>query len=232
MKLLKFRNSLAALCCAFLLASPIQGFAEPQSNTAGEQTISRAVEEDVQAKADNKTADRRKKNMQDAVEALEATNDALAALDEERIEDALESLAVATGKLELLVARDPDLALAPTSVAVSTYDIYGSSSAIKSAIAEASDALKSGDVQAARKLLSGLRSETVISVTNIPLATYPAAIKAITPLIDEGKVEAAKRDLQAALSTLVVVNHSVPLPVLRAAGLLEQAENRAEKSDR
>lgn len=50
-------------------------------------------------------------------------------------------------------------------------------------------------------------------------------------LIDEGKVDKAKRSLQAALNTLVVTDHVVPLPALRAEALLERTEAPAEKSD-
>ena len=35
----------------------------------------------------------------------------------------------------------------------------------------------------------------------IPLATYPAAIKAVAPLIDAGHMEEAKAALEAALNT-------------------------------
>ena len=64
------------------------------------------------------------------------------------------------------------------------------------------------------------------------MATYPDAIKAITPLIDAGKVEEAKSGLQAALNTLVLTDHVVPLPVLRSQSLLERAEELAENGER
>jgi hypothetical protein len=144
----------------------------------------------------------------------------------------LEALAVTTGKLELIVAREPELALAATDVTVARHDLYGTTEAIEEAIDRAEKALNNGEVQAARRLLNGLGSELVISITNLPLATYPAAIKAITPLIDDGKIAEAKRSLHAALNTLVVTNHVVPLPVLRSEAFLERAEELAEKKDR
>ncbi len=71
-----------------------------------------------------------------------------------------------------------------------------------------------------------------MSVAAIPLATYPDAIKAVTPLIDQGKVEEAKAALEAALSTLVVTRHVIPLPLLRVDEALVIAEVLAEKKDR
>lgn len=73
----------------------------------------------------------------------------------------------------------------------------------------------------------------VLQTTSIPLATYPDAIKAVTPLIDAGQIDEAKAALQAALSTLVVTSDRViPLPIVRAEELLEKAEILAENEER
>jgi hypothetical protein len=73
----------------------------------------------------------------------------------------------------------------------------------------------------------------VFRTTSIPLATYPDAIKAIVPLIDNGKIDDAKAGLQAALNTLVVTTDNIiPLPVKRAEKLLEKAEKLAENNKR
>lgn len=196
------------------------------------QEANESVEADVQAETDKATAEQREKIMQEAVNALDTTKDALKALEEQRIDDALDALALTVGKLELIVARDPELALAPIDVAVVEHDLYATTDAIKTAIKQAGKALKDGKVQEARRLLSGIRSEMVIETTNLPLATYPDAIRAIAPLIDEGKMDEAKASLRAALGTLVVTEDIVPLPVLRAELLLALAEELTEKSDR
>lgn len=185
----------------------------------------------VQEEVDEKLAARRAAMLEEAHAALDETNSALQALEEGNSKEALEALARSAGKLELLVARDPSLALAPVDVAYTTYDIYATPEAIRAARAEAEDLLEDGKVQRARALLSGLASEIVISVTNLPLATYPDAIKAISPLIDEGKTEEAKAALHAALNTLVVTNQVIPLPILRARHLLDSAEELAMKEE-
>jgi hypothetical protein len=132
---------------------------------------------------------------------LDETHVALKALEEGKSKEALEALARATGKLELLAARDPDLAVAPVDVDVVTHDLYATPRAIREAREEAGELLEDGKVQEARRLLSGLASEIVIRVTNLPLATYPDAIKEISPLIDRGETEEAKSALRAALNT-------------------------------
>ncbi|HHH9009784.1 TPA: heat resistance protein YfdX2, partial [Pseudomonas aeruginosa] len=83
-----------------------------------------------------------------------------------------------------------------------------------------------------RHVLALLASEIVITVTNIPLASYPAAVKAVVPLIDQGKIEEAKAALQAALSTLVETRSVHPLPALRARLLLKRAETLVEDGQR
>ena len=92
--------------------------------------------------------------------------------------------------------------------------------------------MDAGQLQEARRLLKNLGSETVISVNNIPLATYPDAIKSAVKLIDQNKKDEAKRVLQTALNTQVVTDTIIPLPVVKAQEALKNAESLAEKKDR
>ena len=76
----------------------------------------------------------------------------------------------ATGKLDIILARDPKLDLAPAGVGVVTYDVQGGLDAVKQVRKQAQDLMDAGQLQEARRLLKNLASEAVISVTNIPLA--------------------------------------------------------------
>jgi len=180
-----------------------------------------------------KDADKRRESiLTEATEALEQTEEALKALEEKRTVDALEALAVTTGKLELIVAREPDLALAPTDVAVTYREILASNDSVEKVIESAQEALDDGRVQDARYLLDDMGSEIVTTVTQLPLVTYAAAIKEIAPLIDAGEIERAKQELEAVLQTVVLTDYVTPLPYLRAEQLLDSAEVLAENSDR
>ena len=161
------------------------------------------VQPEVQKETDSQAADKRKQVLDEAVSALALTKSALAALDEKESARALATLAEVTGKLELIVAREPTLALAPVDVRTIVHDLFANTETVEAMTDEALDALKHGEVQRARRVLALLASEIVIAVTNIPLATYPAAVKSVVPLIDQGKIEEAKAALQSALSTLV-----------------------------
>lgn len=190
------------------------------------------VQPEVQKETDSQAADKRKQVLDEAVSALSLTKSALAALDGKDTARALATLAEVTGKLELIVAREPTLALAGVDVRTIVHDLFANTETIEAMTDEALDALKHGEVQQARHMLALLASEIVITVTSIPLASYPAAVKAVVPLIDQGKIEEAKAALQSALSTLVEERSVLPLPVLRAKLLLKRAEPLVEDGQR
>jgi hypothetical protein len=190
------------------------------------------VQPEVQKETDSQAADKRKQVLDEAVSALSLTKSALAALDGKDTARALATLAEVTGKLELIVAREPTLALAGVDVRTIVHDLFANTETIEAMTDEALDALKHGEVQQARHVLALLASEIVITVTSIPLASYPAAVKAVVPLIDQGKIEEAKAALQSALSTLVEERSVLPLPVLRAKLLLKRAEPLVEDGQR
>ena len=213
------------------VASPLS--AEAEDTASAEETQQpEAVEEQVQDEVDQEAAERRKAMFAEARSALDSTNAALKALDEDKTKEALDALALATGKLEILLARDPDLALAPVDVRYMTHDVYATADEIRAARKQVEELLEDGKVQEARALLSGLASEYIISVRSIPLATYPDAIKAVTPLIDKGETEEAKLALRRVLNTLVVTDRVISLPVVRARHMLGAAEKLINKEDR
>jgi len=89
-------------------------------------------------------------------------------------------------------------------------DLYTTPETVKTVVQQAKDDLAREEVQHARLLVQDLASEADIHITEIPLATYPAAIKAVAPSIDAGKLDEAKAALQAALNTLVIETYVVP----------------------
>jgi hypothetical protein len=218
------------------LALSASSFAADSALPAKPQAQSEASQS-VQSKVDKQSADaaaeKRKKLFADATAALAETHKALKALENKKPDAALKALEEATGKLDLIVARDPKLAQVPVETEVVTYDLLTDLDTIKKVIKEAKTYLNDGEIQKARPLVANLASEIQYRTLHLPLATFPVAIKAIAPLIDAGKIDEAKARLQAALNTLVVTTDEVvPLPKLRAEHLLKQAQELAEKKDR
>jgi hypothetical protein len=192
-------------------------------------------DDSVVAKSDqsqSQTEEKRKTLLGDATGAIQDTQAALKHLDEGKPKEALAALERATGKLDIILARDPKLELAPAAVGVVTYDVQGGLDAVKKVREQAEGFIADGRLQEARRLLKNLASETIISVTNIPLATYPDAIKSAVRLIDQNNKDEAKRVLQTALNTQVVTDTVIPLPVVKAQEALKSAESLAEKRNR
>lgn len=216
-----------------ILATVCSGYMRSFNAQAIEQkTEDKATKAETVKRSDQKTTDKRKEIVSEAVSTLRETQDALKLLDEGKSKEALSALERATGKLEIVLARDPKVSLVPIDVRVLTSNIYSSLDAIKKAKQDAEKALREGRVQEARSILAALASETVISTTNIPLATYPSALKKAAKLIDENKNGEAKKVLQTALDTLVVTDVVIPLPVVGARINLEKAEMLAKKKNR
>lgn len=196
------------------------------------EKVSGKVQKDLVKSEQTQTAEKRQEIIAEATSAIRETQNALKALDEKKNKDALAALERAAGKLEIILARDRSLALAPVGVNAVTHDILSTIDAIQALRKSAEDALDDGRIQDARRLISNLASETVISVTNIPLATYPAAIKQAAKYIDDGKADEAKTVLQSALNMLVITDTIIPLPIVGAEHLLKEAEALAEKAQR
>ena len=181
------------------------------------------VEKQVQDNTRSEAGKQRESIVEEAVTALEQTNNAIKALVKKDKKAALEALALVTGKLELVLAREPELANAPIDVRVEQFDLYASVDTVKATVKEAADLLDDSEVQQARALLSGLSSEIDIIVTALPLKAYTEGIKDVAKLIDQEKYDEASRGLYDLLSTMVITRNIIPLPILRAEGLAHKS---------
>lgn len=213
---------------ALLLCGP--ALAAEKSTTAAKPRTT--VEKEVKASSGKEAIRKRETIVKEAVAALEQTRKAMEAIDKKNKKEALDALALVTGKLEIVLAREPDLANAPIDVRVEHYDLYATVDAIKDAVRHARDLLGDGEVQQARAILSGLASEIDIVVTSLPLASYAEGIKGVARLVGEEKYKEASVALDELLSTLVVTRHIIPLPILRAEELLKKADKLAATENR
>lgn len=214
----KLMVSVAAIS---LLAGPLPAYA--QSAPSGH------AQTEVEARSSEQLKESKKDVVAEATEALAATRKALEALESDQPDKALEHLTEATGKLEIVLARRPELALAPVDASVETIRVLADVDTLREARKAAMMALLEGDTQTARMLLSGFADHTAVSVENLPMATYPTAIKRAAALIEAGKIDEAKADLQQTLSTVVVTETVYPYPVISAALSLSVAEELAAK---
>ncbi len=183
------------------------------------------VTKKVQEAKDNYVDQKDRQVANEAVDAVNMVVDVIEHLKEKNKEKALETIEKVLGKLEVLIARDPNLQLVPVNVQEQIVDFPGTIDDITAAKKEVVRLIDAGEVQKARDIMLSLASELDIYVTALPIGTYPVAIKAIIPLIEEEKYEEAIALLTEALETLALEKIVLPLPIMRA----EQAIVRASE---
>ncbi len=167
-----------------------------------------------------------------AIEIIAQTGDAIKLINENKTDEAEKLMAKIVGELEILMAKNPEVALIPVNVTYETRDLVVDIPTVYELTEAAQKAMDEGYYQLARKILSDLASEIVVKTTNLPLATYPDAMKLAVKLLSEGKKDEAMTVLIGALNTLIVVEQHIPLPVLRAEEYIKLAALVMEGDDK
>jgi transcriptional regulator of heat shock response len=189
------------------------------------------VTKEVEKAQDNYIDERVKKITEEAVESINLVAKVIELLDKKEKDKALEEIANILGKLEVLIARDPNLQLVPVDVREQVVDFPGTIDDVEAAKTEVVALIKAGEVQVARDIMLNLASELDIFVTALPIGTYPVVLKAIIPLIEQEKYDEAKALLIEALETLVVEKIVIPFPILRAEQAIIRANDLANKEN-
>jgi hypothetical protein len=167
---------------------------------------------------------------QEAVTAVSQTQKAVDAIAAGKTDEALAAIEQATGKINILLARNPANALIPVDLDVELIDTAPrDSQAVLDIAKDASRAVDEKDYPAARALLFSLMSEIRVRTYNVPLATYPQALKEAARLLDQKATKDASSILLTALDTLVVLDHVTPVPLLLAREAITQAQTKSQQ---
>lgn len=210
-------------------AAPAQAQSQGQAMPHGPD-VARQVRPDLEKQRQDAQQQAEKALDQDAAVAVEETRRAMKAIADEKPSDAMAAIERATGKINVLVARNPAAALIPTAVEVEIIDgAPADLQAIRERAKAVAKAVSDKDYPAARVLLLGLTSELRVRTHNLPLATYPAALKEAARLLDQHKPKEAQAALQAALGTLVVIDRVTPLPLIAAQAAIDEAQAMRDK---
>ncbi len=170
------------------------------------------------------------KVVNEAVNAINLIIDVVEYLGKKEKKEALEAIKKALGELEVLIARDPSLQLVPVDVKEQIIDFPGTIDDIAETKKVVKELIDAGELQKARDIMLNLASELDIIITALPIGTYPVALKAIIPAIEEEKYEEATRLLVEVLETLVLEKVVIPLPVLRAEQSIERASELTKEN--
>ena len=167
---------------------------------------------------------------QDAAAAIAETSNAVKAVADGKTDQALSGIERAIGKINVVLARNPATALIPVELQVEVINAAPwDGQTIRSIGKAAERAVEDRDYPGARVLLQRLISEIRVRTYNLPLATYPVALKEAVRLLDQKRSDEAKAVLQTALNTLAVIDHVRPLPLAAAQDAIERAQALRDK---
>ncbi len=169
-----------------------------------------------------------KKNIiPDAVTVINETNNAISLINKGKNDEALAAIERATGKIDVLLARYPNIALFPVDFDVDVVDSAPLSlEKIKNIGSEVERAVKDKNYPDARFLLDDLQSEIDVETYSLPLAIYPLALRKAANLLQQRATSEAALTLQTALDSLIVVSQTLPIPIINAKALLIAAEEK------
>jgi len=185
------------------------------------------VKHNAVLKAEQKINDT--KLIKEAIKALKYTQDAYIYLKNNKTTKAQESLKKAIGELTVVLNSPKAPYLLPVDVRVSAFEYVGGIKNISKQITTAKVALAKHNLPLTRNILNTLKSELDIESINIPLATYPDAIKLAIKYINENKIKEAQDVIAMALNTLVTTDTVIPIPIVKANELVIAASKIAHK---
>ncbi|MEO1927361.1 MAG: YfdX family protein [Nautiliaceae bacterium] len=167
--------------------------------------------------------------IKEAIKAIQYTQDAIIYLNGKNTKKAIESLKKAVGELSVVLNAPNAPYLLPVDTQINAYQFVGDVKKIKDLVKESKILVEENKLPQAREVLNSLRSEIDIKTINLPLATYPAALNLAIKYINEGKIKEAKDVLAMALSTLVEVDTIIPIPLIKAQALTQEASKIISK---
>ncbi len=216
-----------------LFFAPVGSGALAKENAANVQKqklkSSAEVSKGAVEKEKKRAEDIKKELNKKAIHAVAETYKVLELLNQNKPKEALDLLKKVIGELEVVLAANNEVALVPINTYTVVVDTDMDAKKIASALKDVKRLLNEGDVQAARRLLDTLQSEIDIVTENLPLATYPDAMKLASKYIVDGKLQEAKSVISIALNSMVVKTVVIPLPLVRASDLISEASKVAKK---
>ncbi len=169
----------------------------------------------------------------EALATLAQTENLLYEIAQGKNEEAIRKGKELIGDLEVLLAKDPSLALLPVDVTYDKQELVTDIVAVREGVKAAKIAMEKGYYREASDILDNLRSEMVVNTFLIPTATYPDALRESIVLLEAGDTVGAVVILEEMLGTVVIEKSVIPLPIMYAEQMIiEAATIDAENHDR
>ncbi len=183
-----------------------------------------SIDANINANLDEEIVKKKVEITKEALSTINETEKLLQLVDKKDKKKALKKGKELIGSLELILAKDPSLALIPVSMNYVKEEFVNDIAVVRKITQAAKKAMDDGYYRVASDLLKDLRSEMIINTYLIPTATYPSAISKATLLVEENKYNDAKAVLQEVLGTVVIEKTVLPLPILNAEQMIFEAE--------
>ena len=164
-----------------------------------------------------------------AVDAVMLTQKVLIDIAHKDKKSAIKDIEKAIGKLEVILAKKDAPLMLPIDASITAVEFSADSSTIKTGLKEVQKLLRDNKVQEARELLNTFQSEIDITTVNLPLASYPKALKLAASYLHDNKMKEAQDVLEMALNTLVTTKVVIPIPLVTADALIHDAQKIAKK---
>ncbi len=180
--------------------------------------------------ATKKASDNKVKLIKEALSSLEIASKALQNLEDNKKDEAKKNIELALGKLEVILTSKDVPSLLPIKNRLIVKNFIGTAKDVELALKEVKELIDKGRVQEAGELLISLQSELDITTVNLPLATYPDALKLASKYLMENKIEETKDTLKLALSTFANIQTIIPIPLINSVELVAVASHKAKEN--
>jgi len=179
--------------------------------------------------ATKKANDTQVKLTKEALNSLQLTTEALKNLDDNKLDDAKKNIELALGKLEAILAVKDSPKLLAIQNRILVKNFIGGTEEVEAVLKNVEKLLDDNKVQEAGELLVTLQSEIDLTTINLPMGSYPDALKLATKYLIEEKPNEAKEVLELALHTFTEIHQIIPIPLINTVELASAASEIAKE---
>jgi hypothetical protein len=169
------------------------------------------------------------KVVKEAVESIALVAETIRNIDANKKDDAIKSLEKAIGKIEVVLSNPKAPALIPVDAKVVVAEYLGDAYSAQNAVITSIALLQNKRVQDARKIVQALVDEIDFTTINLPLASYPGALKLAAKDLQDNKLAEARKVLVTTLNTFVQITTVTPIGILEAQDLIVAASKVAKQ---
>lgn len=201
-------------------------FKKPDSLYMSRQTLANKV----QSEAQEEIKKQQRRFVKEALNCITETNETLKSLASGKMKEAKKQMHQAMLQAKNTLKNNPNVHYVPVNISVSSNNFVTSIQQADQLLTEAKKSLSNGGYQKASSVLNKLKSEIDITTINMLFSNYPSGLAKADSLLNAKKTTDAENILYGLLNSLQITQVVLPLPVLRAEALINQAKTVADQN--